>query len=106
MPLIESYAKVGDTEKATELATKLFNINEEQMLYLSSLDGRFLRQLDEELQINMYVGQRLEYVARQYDMEELSQDFRVRTQAMQQAYEAAQDRIKKAGRKSGRGVGF
>jgi MFS family permease len=106
MPLIESYAKVGDLEKAKELSQKLFTINEEELLYLSSLDGRFLRQLNEEMEIGMYVAQRMEYVARQYDMKDLQEEFKARTQTMRQAYDDAQERLKKDGRRSGQGVGF
>ncbi len=106
MPLIEGYARVGDTEKAKEYCNRLFELNEEEILYYSSLDPRFMKKLDEELQIGMYVAQRIQYVARQYDMEDLNADYAVRVKALQAAYDDAQERIKVDGRRQGKGVGF
>jgi hypothetical protein len=106
LPLIEGYARVGDDEKAKAYAMRLFEINEKELEYFSTLEGKFLKRLDDELQINMYVAQRIQYMAEQYELKELGDHVKERIPLMQSLYEQAQQSIQNDGRKSGESVKF
>ena len=104
--LIESYAKIGDTEKATYYSNRLFDIKEQEFFYYASMEPRFLRETSTEMDISMRVAANLEYIARNYGMEELGAEFRERTLRIQQELKEVEDRIKRNGRKAGEGKGF
>jgi hypothetical protein len=104
--LIESYAKIGDTEKASYYSSKLFDIKEEEFYYYASMEPRFLIQTSSEMDIAMRVAANLEYIARTYEMEDLAKDFRSRTLLIQQELEQVDNRIQLKGRKAGEGKGF
>jgi hypothetical protein len=104
LPLIEGYARVGDDEKAISYAKRLFDLNEEELLYYANMDPRFLNELDEEMRINLYVGQRLQYVAQQYELDELKEAIDARYKNMQTTYQAAQQAMQT--RRGGRSVDF
>jgi tetratricopeptide (TPR) repeat protein len=106
LPLIEGYARVGDDEKAKTYAMRLFEINEKELEYFSTLEGKFLKRLDDELQINMYVAQRIQYMAEQYELKELGDYVKERMPLMKNLYEQANQSIQNDGRKSGEGVKF
>jgi len=106
IPLIEGYARVGDDEKAVQYALRLFEINEQEITYFSTLDGKFLKRLDDELQINIYVAQRIQYMAEQYELQELKDAIGDRMNLLQQMYEQAQQSIQLDGRRSGENVRF
>lgn len=106
LPLVEGYARVGDDESATAYAKRLFDINEEELEYYVSLEPQFLRKLDEELQINMYVAQRINYMADQYELTELKEALDGRLELLQQLYNQAQAAIQSGQRQKGEGADF
>ena len=59
-------------------------------MYYSSLDARFLAGLDEEMRLNLYVAQRVQYIAQQYELEELTDYAADRMEGMREAYTMAQ----------------
>ena len=106
LPLIEGYARVGDDAKATAFALKLFEINEKELEYFSTLDGKFLKRLDDELQINMYVAQRIQYMAEQYELKDLADQVKERMVLIKGMYDQAQLNIQQDGRKVNEAVKF
>jgi hypothetical protein len=106
LPLIEGYARVGDDESATDYANRLFDINEAEMEYYVTLEPQFLRKLEDELQINMYVAQRIKYMADQYELTDLKEKLDGRLELLQQLYNQAQAEIQSGQRKRGEGADF
>lgn len=104
--LIESYAKVGNKEKAAYYASKLFDIKEEEFYYYASMEPRFLREVSTDMEMSMRVAANMEYIARNYGLDELKDDFRSRSQLMQQELKAAEERIARKGQRGGEGRGF
>jgi uncharacterized membrane protein len=54
----------------------------------------------------MYVAQRIQYMAEQYELKELGDHVKERIPLMQSLYEQAQQSIQNDGRKSGESVKF
>ncbi len=104
--LIESYAKIGDTEKASYYSKRLFDIKEAEFFYYASMEPRFLRETSSEMDIAMRVAANLEYIARTYGMEDEAADFRQRTLLIQSELEEVENRMKRGSRKAGEGKGF
>jgi len=89
LPLIENYAKIGDEESATKYGMRLFEIVEQDQSYFTSLEPRFMSQLDEQMRINQYVGQRMLQMAKVYKLEGLEKELEARVNAMNAEYQSA-----------------
>jgi hypothetical protein len=62
---VEAYYAIGDTAKADALNERIFEIMEENLTWLLSLEDRFVKPLEQEMAITHAVMGRLESVASQ-----------------------------------------
>lgn len=60
LPITESLYKINEDEIANEIAVKLFDRYAAEMNYYLSLDAKYAQTLQQDMQIGMYVMQRLE----------------------------------------------
>lgn len=90
VPLIENYYKIGQNEKANEIATILFDRYVEDFEYYVSLDPEWSGQLQREMQMSYAIVQRLNvYVSRLYPQEgEIVEKFQSTFETMDAAYDA------------------
>ncbi|MCA1750653.1 MAG: hypothetical protein LC670_02490, partial [Flavobacteriales bacterium] len=90
VPLIENYYKIGQNEKANEIATILFGRYVEDFEYYVSLDPEWASQLQREMQMSYAIVQRLNvYVSRLYPQEgEIVEKFQSTFETMDAAYDA------------------
>jgi len=63
LPTVEAYYAIGDTAKADALNERIFEIMEENLTWLLSLEDRFVKPLEQEMAITHAVMGRLESVA-------------------------------------------
>jgi hypothetical protein len=63
LPTVEAYYATGDTAKADALNERIFEIMEENLTWLLSLEDRFVKPLEQEMAITHAVMGRLETVA-------------------------------------------
>jgi uncharacterized secreted protein with C-terminal beta-propeller domain len=101
LPMIESYAKIGDEESAQRLGLRLFEIIEEEQIYFTNLDPRFMKSIREDMQIHDYVAKRIHQMSKVYDMKELTKEIEPRLTTLDASFKAADQAIRNAGRRSG-----
>jgi hypothetical protein len=90
VPLVENYYKIGQNDKANEIAEILFDRYVEDFEYYVSLDPQWSGQLQREMQLSFAIVQRLNlYVTRLYPQEgEIVEKFQSSFEAMEAAYDA------------------
>jgi len=60
LPLAEAYYELGEDEKANEIASRLFELAEDDLEYFYSLDGDRQNDLSQEIRIQLSVAARIE----------------------------------------------
>lgn len=103
MPTAEAYYELGDFEKANELTEHLFNIYEENMNYYFSLEPRFLKDIEQEMQIGNMIIQRLYSTAKQNKQDDLADALQGRMETVSQQFQNKMMELQNAGRKTIRG---
>lgn len=104
LPITESLYKVKEDEQANKLAERMMDIFEENMRYYYSLDPVHARTLANEMQIGMYVVQRLDLMVNELypQNEEMKQRFSERFKSLEEGFEQAMTDIELSKRKSSR----
>jgi len=72
LPIMEGYFEIGDTEKAVELATRLLEIFDEQLLYYFSFQGQKGEAFEMEKQQNLAMLDRLKNATSKFGQNDLS----------------------------------
>lgn len=105
LPIVESFYKINEDDKANEIAERLFTIFEEDLNYYMSLEPRHARGLQQDLQVGMYVVQRLEsMVNTMYPQnDEMADGFGERFDQLEERFEATMQAIELERRKTTRG---
>lgn len=105
VPLTESLYKLNEDETANDIAEKLFNIFDEELVYYMSLDPARGRALQQEMQANMYYLQRLERLVSQVypQDEEMVNRFSDRFDELESQFEGAMEAIEIERRRNSRG---
>jgi hypothetical protein len=104
LPITESLYKVKEDEEANKVAERLMDIFEENMRYYYSLDAHHARTLTNEMQIGMYVVQRLDLMVNELypQDEEMKKRFSERFKSLEEGFEQAMTDIELSKRKSSR----
>ncbi|MBK9275390.1 MAG: DUF2723 domain-containing protein [Flavobacteriales bacterium] len=101
LPVIESFYKAGGTEKANELAERLFTIMEENLAWYTSLEPRFAEKVSNEMAITHAVMDRIVTTAKViHKQQELADRLQQRMDAAEEAYEQKLMELESAGRKT------
>jgi hypothetical protein len=105
VPIIESLYKLNEDERANEISQRLFDIYEENLRYYASLDASEAATLQQDMQISMYVLQRIDMMVNTiYPQDEsIGNDISERYEAMDELYQNTMDAIESRGRRSARG---
>ena len=93
MPIIESYYRAGDNEKAKIVAQKLFDIEEQSLNYYFSLAPEYLAPLSREIQIANAVSDRIIGVSRAAGENEFAADLDQRFKAIQNKMQKPSQKI-------------
>lgn len=105
LPITESLYKINEDEKANEIAERLFTIFEEDLNYYMSLDPRHSRGLQQDLQVGMYVVQRLETMVNTLypQDDEMATRFTERFEQLEERFETTMQAIELEKRKTTQG---
>jgi len=74
LPIISTYAAIGDHERAMEIATDLLIINEEKMDWLVSLKPEMANKLKSEIDIPRFIVQSIEMMIAAGELKNTSED--------------------------------
>jgi hypothetical protein len=102
LPITESLYKVKEEEAANKLANRLFDLFEENLRYYYSLSPAHARSVQNEMQIAMYVAQRLDLMVNElYPQDDaMKASFTERFKALEEGFEQAMTDIELSKRKS------
>lgn len=105
LPISESLYKINEEETANEIANKLFDRFEDDLQYYMSLDPEHGRAAQQDMQVSMYVLQRLEsMVTTLYPQdEEMADDFTERFESLQEQFEMTMEAIEIHKRRTSQG---
>ena len=103
MPAAEAYYELGEFETANKLAEQLFDIHEEDMNYYFSLEPRFARDIEQDMQIGNMVLQRLYSLTVQNKQDSLAGKLKPRMESVGGMYQNKMLELQNAGRKVIRG---
>ncbi len=95
IPIVNSYATIGDNERAVELATELLKVNQEKMDYYSSLNPKFLSKIKQEVDISAFVAQTFDMMVTGGDLTGVSEDFKESTKYIMSQYRTIDEDIKR-----------
>jgi hypothetical protein len=101
LPTVEAYYAIGDVEKANALSERLFAIMEENMLYYTSLEPKFAKQMDQEMAISHAVMGRLMSETSKADST-LGKAMEERFSTVEEIYQSKLEEIGTQGRKTSR----
>ncbi len=73
LPIMECYYRVGETERANEMAGEFRQVIGKELDYFLNADSRFSSEADYEKQIRMHILQEIARITAEYGQEELSQ---------------------------------
>ena len=101
LPTVEAYYAIGDVAKGNELSERLFTIMEENLTYYSSLETKFLKQMEQEMAIAHAVMGRLMSETGKADST-LGKTMEERFEAMEELYQSRLMEMETSGRKNSR----
>jgi hypothetical protein len=101
LPTVEAYYAIGDVAKGNELSERLFTIMEENLTYYTSLETKFLKQMEQEMAIAHAVMGRLMSETGKADST-LGKAMQERFEAMEEIYQARLMEMETSGRKNSR----
>ena len=101
LPTVEAYYAIGDVAKGNELSERLFTIMEENLTYYTSLETKFLKQMEQEMAIAHAVMGRLMSETGKADST-LGKAMEERFEAMEELYQSRLMEMETSGRKNSR----
>ncbi len=101
LPTVEAYYAIGDVAKGNELSERLFTIMEENLTYYTSLETKFLKQMEQEMAIAHAVMGRLMSETGKADST-LGKAMQERFEAMEELYQSRLMEMETSGRKNSR----
>ena len=101
LPTVEAYYAIGDVSKGNELSERLFTIMEENLTYYTSLETKFLKQMEQEMAIAHAVMGRLMSETGKADST-LGKAMEERFEAMEELYQSRLMEMETSGRKNSR----
>ena len=101
LPTVEAYYAIGDVAKGNELSERLFTIMEENLTYYTSLETKFLKQMEQEMAIAHAVMGRLMSETGKADST-LGKTMEERFEAMEELYQSRLMEMETSGRKNSR----
>ena len=101
LPTVEAYYAIGDVAKGNELSERLFTIMEENLTYYTSLETKFLKQMEQEMAIAHAVMGRLMSETSKADST-LGKAMEERFEAMEELYQSRLMEMETSGRKNSR----
>ena len=101
LPTVEAYYAIGDVAKGNELSERLFAIMEENLAYYTSLETKFLKQMEQEMAIAHAVMGRLMSETGKADST-LGKAMEERFEAMEELYQSRLMEMETSGRKNSR----
>jgi hypothetical protein len=101
LPTVEAYYAIGDVSKGNELSERLFTIMEENLTYYTSLETKFLKQMEQEMAIAHAVMGRLMSETGKADST-LGKTMEERFEAMEELYQSRLMEMETSGRKNSR----
>jgi len=101
LPTVEAYYAIGDVSKGNELSERLFTIMEENLTYYTSLETKFLKQMEQEMAIAHAVMGRLMSETGKEDST-LGKAMEERFEAMEELYQSRLMEMETSGRKNSR----
>ncbi len=101
LPTVEAYYAIGDVAKGNELSERLFTIMEENLTYYTSLETKFLKQMEQEMAIAHAVMGRLMSETGKADST-MGKAMQERFEAMEELYQSRLMEMETSGRKNSR----
>ena len=91
LQLADNLLAAGDITKGTEVVQKIFSSYKEEMDYFMSLDARYIRSVDEEIQRIMYFMREMGMITSRYQLNDLSKEITESFNSYLQVYSPQQN---------------